>query len=124
MALAMLRLGNSQIFEQGNCLKEQRRAKTSNADRWTSALAASGCLGLSLLAVGIGLTILEGFHVFERKAHIDGIITVSLAASFPLLFFAAHCLDKARQGERDSISARQSKDIGNKRPSAQQSAQR
>lgn len=66
---------------------------------WLTALFLSGTFGLLSMIFGLGLTLLSADHVFQNEASANTAITILLSASFPLLFLAAHCMDKIREVE-------------------------
>lgn len=67
--------------------------------RWLAGMYVSSTFGLLSGIFGLGLTVLMAVHVFQNEAVINRAITVLLGTCFPLLFLAAHCLDKMRECE-------------------------
>lgn len=64
--------------------------------RWIGGLFLGATFGLLSLIFGLGLSVLSALGVV---ASINTTITILLVASFPLLMFAAHCMDKVREKE-------------------------
>lgn len=67
--------------------------------RWLLGLFLSATFGSLSLIFGLGLTVFQAVGVFSAANSINPTITILLGGSLPLLFLAAHCMDKIRETE-------------------------
>lgn len=71
--------------------------------RWLNALFASSILGIVLGFTGFVISALSLFGFLAEKHNVSRLGTWLIIAVFPLMMFAAHCLDKidaANKAER------------------------
>lgn len=65
---------------------------------WIVGLFLASTSGLLLMIFGLGLSGLVAVGLVDDP-RTEGEITIMLIVSLPLLFFAAHCLDKIKETE-------------------------
>lgn len=68
--------------------------------RWLACLLVSSTLGLLAGVFGLGCSAIYALGFLDASGHVGGEITLLLVTSFPLLFLAAHSLDRIREIEK------------------------
>jgi len=90
--------------------KQNVSAFAKSRKRWTSALFVSSIFGIILGFTGFVISGLSLFGFLAEKQNVSRIGTWLIIAVFPLMMFAAHCLDKigaANKAERIERCKRQ-----------------
>ena len=68
--------------------------------RWLVAFFFSALVGAALGITGMTISALASFHFFEITVFLDRADTVLIAMAFPIIVFAAHCLDNAEEAKK------------------------
>jgi hypothetical protein len=90
-------LPNDSIAEKTN---REESALRKSRQRWTNALFISSILGIGLGFTGLVISGLSFFGFLAGNQGIGRLGTWMVVIVFPLMAFAAHCLDKADEAEK------------------------
>ena len=93
-----LTLPNSLYLKKAK--KMSRTALESSLERWKRALVISIVLGGFFGVVGMTLGMMSLLEMLGAYRFLDSLGTAFLVIAFPLVVFAAHCLDKAHEIEK------------------------
>ncbi|HMS39747.1 MAG TPA: hypothetical protein PKE69_05940 [Pyrinomonadaceae bacterium] len=74
--------------------KEAESEFSKSRKRWMNALFASSIFGIVLGVTGFVISALSLFGFLAEKQNVSRLGTWLIVAVFPLMMFAAHCLDK------------------------------